>query len=96
MHRLYHLHVTLYGVYASPPLKGLAQVLFTGGAMRVVGLFPLSGPLLAAEREAAAQKPLLQRMGSFCPSLDMVRRPESSQPWELPEQLVARCSELLS
>ena len=36
------------------------QVLFMGGAMRVVGLFPLSGPLLAAERELA-QKPASER-----------------------------------
>lgn len=63
------------------------QVLFTGGAMRVVGIFPLNGPLLAAERELSVQsKPLVQRMGHFCPSLDMVRRPETAQPWEVQEQ----------
>lgn len=55
--------------------------------MRVVGLFPLNGPLLAAERELSVQsKPLVQRMGNFCPSLDMVRRPETAQPWEVQEQ----------
>jgi len=63
------------------------QVLFTGGAMRVVGIFPLNGPLLAAERELTVQsKPLVERMGHFCPSLDMVRRPETAQPWEVQEQ----------
>lgn len=68
------------------------EVLFTGGAMRVVGIFPLNGPLLAAERELSVQsKPLVQRMGHFCPSLDMVRRPETAQPWEVQEQpLVTR------
>lgn len=63
------------------------QVLFMGGAMRVVGLFPLNGPLMAAERELAAQsKALTQRLGQFCPSLDMVRRPETAQPWDVREQ----------
>ncbi|CAJ1416807.1 unnamed protein product [Effrenium voratum] len=61
------------------------QVLFMGGAMRVVGLFPLSGPLLAAERELA-QKPASERLGSWCPSLDMVRRPETAQPAEMETQ----------
>ena len=47
-----------------------SEVLFMGGAMRVVGLFPLNGPLMAAERELAAQsKALTQRLGQFCPSL---------------------------
>lgn len=55
--------------------------------MRVVGIFPLNGPLLAAERELTVQsKPLVERMGHFCPSLDMVRRPETAQPWEVQEQ----------
>ncbi|CAE7876174.1 unnamed protein product [Symbiodinium microadriaticum] len=52
------------------------QVLFIGGSMRVVGLFALSGPLLAAERELAAQGR----------SLDMARRPEVAQPAELEQQ----------
>ncbi|CAE7669237.1 unnamed protein product [Symbiodinium sp. CCMP2592] len=62
------------------------QVLFIGGSMRVVGLFSLSGPLLAAERELAAQGRSSERLGSWCPSLDMARRPEVAQPAELEQQ----------